>query len=128
MESQPLVVLLGESVLMDSVAVSLAGRQMLGMIRVDPCVADITERLEFLNPDLIIFEFDTPQLSLVLSLLREQPNTLLLGLDLTTSRVIVLNSQHHTTRTMGDLCQVVQAAASKDARASEGGGPILSSR
>jgi hypothetical protein len=72
MEQRPLVVLLGESLLMDGVAVSLAGKGMLGTIRMDSDVVDIRECLETLQPDLVIFELDTPQSSHVLSLLREQ--------------------------------------------------------
>ena len=108
MKKRPLVVLLGDSLLMDGVAVGLGGRRILGVVRMNTSVADIGERLRSLNPDVIVFELDTPRSPAILALLREQPGTLLLGLDQTCSQVIVLNSQQHTTRTMKELCQLVQ--------------------
>jgi hypothetical protein len=122
MQQRPLVVLLGDSLLMDGVAVSLADRQMLGTIRMDSDVADIRECLETLQPDLILFELDAPQSPSVLSLLSEQPGTLLIGLDLACSRAIVLNSRQHMTRTMNELCLVVQSVAGQRAHLSKGGG------
>jgi hypothetical protein len=121
MEQRPLVVLLGESLLMDGVAVSLAGKGMLGTIRMDSDVVDIRECLETLQPDLVIFELDTPQSSHVLSLLREQPGILLIGLDLACSRAIVLNSRQQMTRTMSELCLMVQAEADQKAHVPKGG-------
>lgn len=121
MEQRPLVVLLGESLLMDGVAVSLADRKMLGTIRMDSDVADIRECLEALQPDLIIFELDAPQSPSILSLLREQPGILLIGLDLACSRAIVLNSRQQMTRTMSELCLMVQAEADQKAHLPKGG-------
>ena len=122
MEKRPLVVLLGDSLLMDGVALSLASQQLWGMIRLDIDVLDSGECLESLNPDLIVFELDSPWSSSILSLIKEQPDILLVGLDLSHSRAIVLNSHQHLTQTMNDLCQVVQAEANKKARSSKGGG------
>ena len=125
MEKRPLVVLLGDSLLMDGVAVSLAGRKSWGMVRLDIDVLDIGECLESLNPDLIVFELDSPWSPPILSLITEQPGILLIGLDLSRSRAIVLNSHHHLTQTMNDLCQLVQAQANEKAGSSKGGGFIV---
>ncbi len=45
----------------------------------------------------------------VLTLLKERPGILLIALDLESNRVIVLNSRQQFTRTMHDLCQIVEA-------------------
>ena len=118
MEQRPLVVLLGDSLLMDGIAVSLAGREMPGTIRMD---SDISECLKTLQPDLILFELDAPHLTAVLSVLSEQPGIQLVGLDLACSRVIVLNSQQYPTPTMNDLCQVVEAETGRQAHSPKGG-------
>ena len=128
MEKRPLVVLLGDSVLVDGVAVSLGDQRVLDVKRIDISVVGLRERLQSLKPDLIVVELDTQGSQSIVSLLREQPGIMLLGLDLTCSRVIVLNSHQHMTRTMNDLCQVVQTEVSEASRSSKGGGPILSSR
>jgi hypothetical protein len=121
MEKQPLVVLLGESLLMDGLAVSLAGRQTLGMLRIDTNVVENKGCLESLKPDLVLFELDHPWAPDILSLLSEQPGIWLIGLHLSSNRVIVLNSQQYVTPTMNELCQVVQAEAREKARLSSGG-------
>ena len=113
MEGRPLVVLLGDSLLMDGIAVSLAGREMPGTIRMDSDVVDVREHLKTLQPDLVIFELGTPQSPAILSLLSQQPGLQLMGLDPACSRVIMLNSQQHPTPTMYELYQVVQAETAK---------------
>jgi hypothetical protein len=120
MEQRPLVVLLGDSLLMDGIAVSLAGRKMPGTIRRDSGV-DIKECLKTLQPDLVIFEMGASQLPALLALLSEQPGIQLIGLDPACSRVIVLNSQQHVIPTMNELCQVVQAKAGQEALVPKGG-------
>ncbi|MBN1581990.1 MAG: hypothetical protein JXA89_14895 [Anaerolineae bacterium] len=122
MEKQPLVVLLGDSVLIDGVAAGLVGGQVPDMVRINTLTADIVERLKSLQPDLIVFELDAPRSSSIFALLREQPGILLLGLDLDYSQVLVLNSQQHITQTMSDLYQIVQTQANEQARLSKGGG------
>jgi hypothetical protein len=113
MERRPLVVLLGDSLLMDGIAVSLAGKEMPGTIRMDSDVVDVREHLKTLQPDLVIFELGTPTSTAILSLLSQQPGIQLMGLDPACSRVIVLNSQQHPTPTMYELYQVVQAETAK---------------
>jgi hypothetical protein len=121
MDERPLVALLGDSLLMDGVEAGLANKRALGIVRLDTSIADIGERLKSLNPELIVFELDTPRSTAVLSLLREQPGTLLLGLDLACSQVIVLNSNRYPTRTMKELCQLAQTEVSYRARLRKGG-------
>jgi hypothetical protein len=125
MEKRPLVVLLGGSLLMDGVAVSLAAPQLWKVIRLDIDALDIGECIgecmESLDPDLIVFELDSPWSSSILSLIKDQPGVLLIGLDLSRSRAIVLDSHQHLTQTMDDLCQVVQSEANEKARSSKGG-------
>jgi len=122
METRPLVVLLGDSLLMDGIAISLAGNQLLEMTRLDAHAIDVRECLHTLKPDLVIFELDTPRLPCILSLLWEQPSILLIGLDLACSRAIVLNSHQHLAPTLNELCRVVQAEAGQKACLSKGGG------
>ena len=114
MENRPLVVLLN-SVLMDGIAVSLAGNQLLEITCLDADAIDVRQRLFTLKPDLVIFELDPACIPSILSLLWKQPGILLIGLDLACSRAIVLNSHQHLIRTLNELCRVVQAEAGQKA-------------
>ena len=121
METRPIVALV-DSVLMDSIAASLAGNRFLGITCLDARSIDIEQRLHALKPDLVISELDTLCLPSILSLLWEQPGILLIGLDLASSRAIVLNSHQHLTSTLREFCRVIQAEAYQKACLSKGGG------
>ena len=121
METRPVVLLVGDSVLMESVALCLRVKHMLDVVWLDPESVDITQCVKIVQPALIIFELDAPQTQSILSLLRDRPGTLLLGLDLACSRVIVMNSHQCVTHTMRDLYQVFQSEVSRNIRSSNGG-------
>ena len=116
MSRQPLIVLLGDSVLIDGVAVSLGGSQVLRVARISTLAFNIDECLKSLKPDLVVFELDSPYSSLVFSFLRRQPGLRLIGLDLTCSQVIVLDSYQHATRAMSELAHVVQVETCRESR------------
>jgi hypothetical protein len=94
---------------MEGVAVSLANCPQISLIRIDSNIYDIWQQINALNPNVIVFDLEIPHPPLILSLLKEKPGILLLGLDLECNRVIVLNSRQHFTQTMHDLCQIVEA-------------------
>lgn len=108
MDERPVVVLLGDSLLMDGVAMSLGDGWRLGVVQMDTSGTDIGERIKSLNPELIVFELDGPRSPTLSTLLTEQPGTMLLGLDLDSSQVIVLNGSRHPARNMKELGQLVQ--------------------
>ena len=110
MQNRPLVVLLGNSLLMDGVALSLSSGQKLGVVRMDAGADGIREQLKLLEPDLIVFELDAPCSPKIMSLIKNRPSTLLLGLDLDCCRAIVLNSSQHPTHSMDELLRVVEDA------------------
>ena len=108
MEKQTVVVFLGDSVLMEGVAVSLVHNESIISIRVDPATANLIECLRSIAPDLIIFELGTLWSSTILSLLSEQPGLQLLGLDIDCSRVIIMNSYQRYTKSIEELSQLFQ--------------------
>ncbi len=119
MENRRIVVLIGDSLLMDTVEASLGENQAFGVMRIYTTVTGIADRLKSLYPDAIIFDWDTPHLGFVLSFLKNQPGIPLLGLDVTCSKVIALFSEQHLTLTINDLARVVKAHTSGKTRAIE---------
>ena len=107
MERQ-LVVLFGDSLLMDSVEANLADREEMGLVRIRAAVGDIAARLRSLCPDLIIFDFDTAYASFVFPFLRSQPELSLIGLDINCSKAIALTSRQYMTLNADDLACVIQ--------------------
>ena len=112
MEERRIVVLFGDSLLMDTVEASLGDRQDLGVMRIHTTIPNVVERLKSLCPDLIIFDLDAPHSQFVLPLLRDLPGVPLLGLDVTCSKAIALSSQHYITLTANDLAQLIHMQTS----------------
>jgi len=108
MERQTVVVLLGDSMMMDGITVDLVKNEAIRSIQLDPSTANLNELLKSTSPDLIVFELGTAWSQSILSLLSEQPGSLLLGLDLEFSRVIVMNSHQRFTKSIEELLQLFQ--------------------
>jgi len=119
MENRRIVVLVGDSLLMDTVEASLGENQEFGVMRIYTTVTNIADRLKSLYPDAIIFDWDTPHSEFVLSLLKNQPGIPLLGLDVTCSKATALFSEQHLTLTINDLARVVKTHTSGKTRAIE---------
>ncbi len=112
MEERRTVVLFGDSLLMDAVEAGLSDKQELGVMRIYTPVTGIEEQLMSLGPDVVIFDLDAPHLEFIIHFLRDHPGVPLLGLDVTSSKVIVISSQQHTTLTADDLAQMIQLQTS----------------
>jgi len=111
MGREPRIVLLGDSVLMDSVANCLAERRMPGLLRT--ACAGFGDQVELLRPDLILFELGQPYSDQVIALFERQRDVTMIGLDLDSSRVLVLGSHQRLIGNMEELYQVVQAEIEK---------------
>lgn len=109
MDNRRLVVLVGDSLLMDTVEASLGENQEFGVMRIYTTVTDIAARLQSLYPDAVVFDWDAPHVEFVLDMLKQRPGVPLLGLDVTCSQVTVLTSEQHLTLTANDLARVVKA-------------------
>jgi hypothetical protein len=105
---QRLVVLFGDSLLMDGVEASLSVMPELGVMRIHTTVQDVRECLMSLRPDLVIFDWETPQANHIVSVLRDQPGVTLLGLDVASRKVIAVSSHEFTPLTADDLARVIQ--------------------
>lgn len=106
MEKQTVVVFLGDSVLIEGIAVSLAHNKSINSMQVDPVTANLLDCVRSIAPDLIVFELGTIWSSTILSLLSEQPGLQLLGLDTDRSRVIIMNSYQRYTKSIEELAQL----------------------
>lgn len=102
------MVVLGDSLLMDSVAGNLRDELALSVIRVEASCINSRECLKSIQPDLIIFEWDAPRPCSILALLREQPGVLLLGIDTNCSQVVEIIGGLHQVQNMKELCRLAQ--------------------
>ena len=114
MSKQRIVALFGDSLLMDSVEASLGTHEELGVIRIDTSIADATQRLKTMCPDLVILDLSDLNAHLVLPFLRDLPGVPLLCLDISCNKVISLSSQQYTALTSKDLAHLIKAQTSTE--------------
>ncbi len=119
MGKQPQVVLLGDSVLMDSVANSLIDRQFLDVVRITKETSEFNQLTDSLLPDLIVYEYDTKITDLVHSLLSKQIDSLLLVIDPYFSQVIVLDCHLRPAQSMQELCELIKEEVQRFAQRKE---------
>jgi len=111
MERGPCIVLLGDSVLMDSLADYLADRSLSGVHRTTSTNFD--DQIDILKPNLILLEMGRPYSDQVISLLQQRPGMAIIGLDLDSSQAIVLGSYQRIIGTMEDLYKVIETEIQK---------------
>ncbi len=103
------VALYGNSLVVSSIGASLQGRAGLQVLSVDATLPDATERLDALKPDVVVFDLAAAQPEFAIALWKARPRLLLIGVDLTTSQVLVLSGQPARLLTMDDLLQVIES-------------------
>ncbi len=108
MEEKVQVIVLGDSLLMDSVMINLQDELGLNVARVDTSCIDDTECLKSLDAEMFIFELDTPQPGAIVSLLKELTDALFLAIDTNCSQVIELSSARHPIENMKEFCHLAQ--------------------
>lgn len=109
MRNQSLVLLLGESILMDGIAESLTQNNHFLIRREVSIGLDMCVYIKLLKPDMIVFEWGMSSIDSILSGLSELTNIVLLGLDLDSGRVVVLNSKQFPIDTMNDLGRLLES-------------------
>lgn len=107
----PVVLIIGNTVLMDGVEACLRELQMDNLVHWNVISAEFEKDLKECRPRLIIFERDDSNANILLNLLRDNPGTHLLGIDCQCQHVLIINSFQIQTKSMSDLQRIVQDIA-----------------
>jgi hypothetical protein len=108
MNRQQLVVLFGDSLLLDSVEASLSDRERLSVLRLRTAAPEVAGRLDALRPELIIFDVNGPNFASLVPFLRMQPSVPLLGLDINCQQAIGLTARTYSVVGAEELKQVIE--------------------
>ena len=111
MEKRTRVVVYGNTLSMAGIAASLKAETSLEIICVDPQNPTVPQNLKELNPETIIFDRSDSNTILDLTLLREQPGLLLVGVDPSSDDALVLTGQLTRVLSGRDLARLVSAQA-----------------
>jgi hypothetical protein len=101
------VALYGNSLVVSSVGASLQNRAGLELVRLDASVPDAAQRLKALHPDVVLYDLATAQPDFAIALLKEHTRLLLIGVDLTSAKMLVLSGHESNMLTVDDLLQVI---------------------
>jgi hypothetical protein len=101
------VAVVGRSVHMAGLAASLIADPALRVGRVNPESPTARRDIQKLAPDVVILDLADPHPDLTISLLRERPGLLLLGMDPSRDEMLVLSSHPARAESMPDLLHVI---------------------
>ena len=119
MEKRRRVILYGKSVILGSVGASLRDVPGLELI---PLASPLPEAkdLSALEPDAIIFDLEAAHPDAALSLLRQRPGLLLIGVDPGSDEMVIVTSRQRRAVAVADLLRVIHQGKMETGRWGEG--------
>ena len=113
MRNQPHVLLLGDSVFIDSVAKSLLKGDSSNVIRISSNTLELREFVNSFKPDLIVYELNGNNTNPLFTIISEQPDSFHLAIDLNTNQIALLHCQRKPTGPMQELCELISHEVSQ---------------
>ncbi len=107
------VAVYGNNVVMSSLYASLQKRSDLEVRRFDKGLSDEGIGAREALPDVILFDLAAGQPDFAIPAMQKHPEILLIGVDLTSHRMLVLSGEQSHLATADDLMQVIGQAKMK---------------
>lgn len=101
------VIVCGSSVYMASLASGLQAASAFEVVRIPARPPDAPDFLCELEADVIAFDLAEIRVDLPVTLLRERPNLLMLGMDPTSDELLVLSGHHTHALSVADLVAII---------------------
>lgn len=108
MEKYRRVVVYDNSLYMAGIAASLKADTTLQVLQIDPDSPDVRQSLDENDLVAIIFDMSDPLLRPDISLLRDRPGLLLIGVDPSKNEMLVLSSHPEQALSIADLVKVIR--------------------
>ena len=113
------VALYGNSLVVSSIGASLNKISDLQIFLLDPAAPDPKDQLLDLQPDIILFDLASTEPSWLITLWKEQPQLLLIGVDQDKGSAMMFSSQPARLMTTEDLLQVIASHAGDESEADD---------
>ena len=101
------VLIFGRSLNLAGIGACLKHVEGLDVLEIDPREPDARQRLEALTPEVILFDLLDPPNDLDMALLCSKPGLLLIGVDPSTDKVLILKGQCSSVMTVNELSQLI---------------------
>ena len=108
MDKTRTVVLYGNSLVVSSIAASLKAQPHLLLCQPDTSAPDLAQQLRSLAPDVLVFDLASAHPDFAITLLKEHPRMLLIGVDIVNAGMLVLSGQQTQALTIDDLTRVIE--------------------
>jgi hypothetical protein len=102
------VVVYGSSLSMAGIAASLRAEAGLEVVCVDPHAPTVRPSLGEIDPAAIAFDLNDPSPGLDITLMRERPGMLLIGVDPSSDELLVLSCCSARALSVADLVRVIR--------------------
>lgn len=107
----PMVALYGNSLVLASIGARIERCTGLQAVTVDAAHPGAIEQLRALRPDVVILDLGTIQPDPIMSLWKARPELLLIGVDLSADRMVILSGQPARALTAEDLVEALTTHA-----------------
>jgi hypothetical protein len=107
MNGQTRLVIYGSSLNMAGIAASIKADPSLEVICLNPHAPGARQSLVDLNPAVIAFDLNETNPDLDITLLRDRPGLLLVGVDIYSDKLLVLSSHSSQAHCMADLINII---------------------
>lgn len=107
MTADPCLAIYGNSVFLAGIKAELERATALELLTIETGRADALELICTRQPRAVLFDLGTGPLDFVVSLLRGQPDLLVIGVDPSKDEILILSSQPVQARSMQDLTQLI---------------------
>lgn len=101
----------GSQLAMSIIGASLQEKPEFDVQRIDGLLPNIIDETDAAPPDVILFDLTAAQNHFAISLIRNHPTVMLIGVDLAGKKMLVLSGEEFDLLTVEDLVQAIQEAA-----------------
>ena len=101
------VSIIGESILVEGIVVSLENNTQMKIQRINADNEDALHLITDFNPKVIIYPLGFPEVEQILSQVRIKPDVRLIGLDIECNQVLVMDSHLHRSLSLEDLQKLI---------------------
>ncbi len=102
------VVLYGSDLVVSTVGENLRGREGFQIFQIDPLLPDALQRLDATRPDVVLFDLAGSQPDFTIAALRNNPDLLLIGVDLGGDKMLVMSGEESRLLTADDLVHMME--------------------
>ena len=111
MAASPCVILYGNSLFLAGIRAELVGRADFELLTVAADDPDAVGLIREVGPTAVVFDLAAAQPDFTVALLRDRPELILIGVDPSSDKVLVLSGRQEQPASAADLLGVIQREA-----------------